>query len=76
MSLFNNNTAFKQQVANNFDIVNSFSELDVNRQVVLCDQLFHNQRASFKNTINILFPESSKSDAERLEKFLRKRLDK
>ena len=57
-----------------FDIVKSFCLLDPNRQSVVCDQLFYNDRSSFKNTVSLLFPQAHVADSERLEKFLRSRI--
>jgi len=57
----------------NFHILEAFCDLDAHRQMVLCDQLFHNERESFSNTVRLLFPEASMQDISRLEKFLRMR---
>ncbi|MBL4589639.1 MAG: hypothetical protein JKY11_06140 [Alphaproteobacteria bacterium] len=73
MSLFQTQLEVTQQHDARFDIVNAFKSLDSNRQIVICDQLFHNQRTSYKNTLNLLFPQLASSDAKRLEKFLRSR---
>ena len=73
MSLFETQLEVTQQHDVHFDIVNAFKSLDSNRQIVICDQLFHNQRASYKNTLNLLFPQLVSSDVKRLEKFLRSR---
>ena len=73
MSLFETQLEVTQRHDTRFDIVNAFKSLDSNRQIVICDQLFHNQRTSYKNTLNLLFPQLASSDAKRLEKFLRSR---
>ena len=74
MGLFQMQAGIKGQHENDFDIVNAFQSLSPNRQIVICDQLFYNQRSSFKNTLNLLFPETNQSDVIRLEKFLRTRV--
>ena len=74
MHLFREQKTDHQFHDNSFDIVNAFQSLDPNRQIVICDQLFHNQRSSFKNTLNLLFPKADNHDVARLEKFLRTRI--
>ncbi|PCK00238.1 MAG: hypothetical protein COA45_00175 [Zetaproteobacteria bacterium] len=53
-----------------FNIIEEFSELMPRRKVLLCDHLFTEGRQAFYNTVEILWPESSRADAKRLEKFL------
>ena len=74
MGLFQARAEVRQGHEGDFDIVNAFQSLSPNRQIVICDQLFYNQRSSFKNTLNLLFPETNQSDVVRLEKFLRTRV--
>lgn len=53
-----------------FDIIEEFSELTPRRKVLLCDHLFTEGRQAFYNTIELLWPQSTKDDAVELEKFL------
>jgi hypothetical protein len=67
-SFFSDLTAVKTQ---SFDIVAAFETLDPKRQLVLCDQLFHSGPMTYKNTVKLLWPQSSDIDAKILEKYLR-----
>ncbi len=53
-----------------FNVIEEFSGLTPRRKVLLCDHLFTEGRQAFYNTVELLWPESSNSDAKRLEKFL------
>lgn len=53
-----------------FNIVEEFSGLTPRRKVLLCDHLFTEGRQAFYNTVEILWPQASASDAKKLEKFL------
>lgn len=53
-----------------FNIIEEFSALTPRRKVLLCDHLFTEGRQAFYNTVELLWPQASGSDARRLEKFL------
>lgn len=59
-----------ENIDNDFNIIEEFSDLSPRRKVLLCDHLFTEGRHSFYNTVEILWPEASSSEAKRLEKFL------
>ena len=56
------------------DILSAFDKLDVQRKLVLCDQLFHSGATTYRNTVRLLWPASSENDAARLERYLRSRM--
>ena len=56
------------------DILSEFEQLDVQRKLVLCDQLFHSGATTYRNTVRLLWPSSSETDAVRLERYLRARM--
>lgn len=53
-----------------FDAIRAFADLTPRRKVLLCDHLFTEGRQAFYNTIEILWPQASMTDAKKLEKFL------
>ncbi len=53
-----------------FDAVIAFADLAPRRKVLLCDHLFIEGRQAFYNTVEILWPQATASDAKKLEKFL------
>ena len=67
-SIFSDLTAVKKQA---FDVIAAFETLDPKRQLVLCDQLFHSGPMTYKNTVKLLWPQSSDGDVKVLEKYLR-----
>lgn len=61
-----------KQDAHEFDIIQSFSELEPKTKLMVCEQLFAHGQGYFKNTVRTLWPDASDADARRLEKFLLK----
>ena len=53
-----------------FSIIEEFASLSPKRKVLLCDHLFVEGRQAFYNTVELLWPEATTSDAKKLEKFL------
>lgn len=53
-----------------FSIIEEFSALSPKRKVLLCDHLFVEGRQAFYNTVELLWPEATPTDAKKLEKFL------
>ncbi len=53
-----------------FNVIEEFSDLTPRRKVLLCDHLFTEGRQAFYNTVELLWPQATREDAKRLEKFL------
>lgn len=53
-----------------FNIIEEFAALSPKRKVLLCDHLFAEGRATFENTVQLLWPEAKHKDMKKLEKFL------
>ncbi len=58
-----------------FDVVNAFQELETTRKMALYDLLMFGTEANFRKTVEFLWPQSNKSDAVKLESFVRRRLN-
>ncbi|MCK6418491.1 MAG: hypothetical protein L6Q57_06080 [Alphaproteobacteria bacterium] len=59
-----------QQAAQPFNIIEEFAALNPKRKILLCDHLFFEGPATFEKTVQLLWPESTASDSNKLEKFL------
>lgn len=55
-----------------FDILQSFADLEPKTKLMVCEQLFAHGQGYFKNTVRTLWPNATDADARRLEKFLLK----
>lgn len=67
---------FERDLGRNFDVFGAFQALETNRKMALYDLLMFGSGAqTFKQTIEFLWPQSSSSDATKLEHFLRNRLN-
>lgn len=53
-----------------FNIIEEYAALSPKRKVLLCEQLFMDGKARFNNMVMLLWPEATKHDMKRLEKFL------
>lgn len=53
-----------------FDIVAAFEALSTRRKVALCDRLFRENRAAFRQMANVLWPDVPPRDLRKLERFL------
>ncbi len=58
-----------------FDVVNAFQTLETTRKMALYDLLMFGTAANFRKTVEFLWPQANKSDAVRLESFVRRRLN-
>lgn len=53
-----------------FSILEEFAALSSKRKLLLCDHLFAEGRATFQQTVRLLWPEAKPRDMRELEKFL------
>ena len=52
------------------NIIEEYAALSPKRKFLLCDQLFIEGKRHFENTVTLLWPEATKADIQKLEKFL------
>jgi len=54
----------------NFAIIEEFAALDAPKKMLLCDHLFCDGHSTFRNTVDLLWPQARPADVKKLEKFL------